>query len=86
MSHAYSSAYSQAFDVELIPRGNWYKLVEIIDEARDIEAKDRSGTPTSCAVDYTALRAGEDGKLFCPWCGLVWPDEASAWGSFPGAF
>ncbi len=65
----------------------WEELLGFIAEAREIEREDRAAVPTSCPVDYTALRAGPDGKLFCPWgCGLVWPDDASAWGEFPGAF
>lgn len=64
----------------------WQQLTGMIQEARDIEAKDRTGTPTSCAEDYTALVGGPDGKLQCPWCGLIWPDDAPAWGAFPGSF
>lgn len=64
----------------------WDQLTAMIQEAVDIDQKDRSTPPTSCAQDYTALREGTEGKLFCPWCGLVWPDDAGSWGEFPGAF
>jgi hypothetical protein len=64
----------------------WEQLLGMIQEARDVDQEDRSTLPTSCAQDYTALREGPAGKLFCPWCGLVWPDDASAWGEFPGSY
>lgn len=64
----------------------WDQLVGFISEAEDIERTDRSTAPTSCPVDYTALREGPDGKLHCPWDGLVWPDDAGAWGEFPGSY
>lgn len=65
----------------------WEQLAGFIQEAADIDKQEATGTPTSCPVDYTALKQGPDGKLFCPWgCGLVWPDDASAWGSYPGSF
>lgn len=64
----------------------WEQLLAMAQEARDVDDQERSTPPTSCAQDYTALREGEGGKLFCPWCGLVWPDDASAWGEFPGSY
>ena len=64
----------------------WESLVGFIQEAADIDKQESQGPPQSCAVDYTALRQGPDGTLFCPWCGLLWPDDASAWGNFPGGF
>lgn len=64
----------------------WETLIGMIQEARDIDAQDRSTAPTSCPVDYTALVQGPDGKLVCSWDGLVWPDDASAWGEFPGSY
>lgn len=65
---------------------SWETLAGFIQEAADIDKQEAAGTPTSCAVDYTPLRDGGGGKLQCPWCGLVWPDDASAWGNFPGGF
>ncbi len=65
---------------------SWEQLAGFVKEAEEVDAADRAGVPTSCAVDYTALREGPGGKLQCPWCGLVWPDDASAWGEFPGSF
>ena len=64
----------------------WEQLTAMIQEARDIDQNDRSTAPTSCPNDHTALREGPGGKLYCPWDGLVWPDDASAWGEFPGSF
>jgi len=64
----------------------WETLIGMISEAHDVDREDRAGTPTSCAVCHTALREAQGGKLHCPWDGLVWPDDASAWGEFPGSF
>jgi hypothetical protein len=64
----------------------WQQLIGMIEEAAEIDALDSAGTPTSCVADYTALEQGPNGKLVCPWCGLVWPDEASAWGTLPGSY
>lgn len=64
----------------------WEQLQAMVQEARDIDQQDRSTPPTSCPNDYTALREGPDGKLYCPWDGLVWPDDAGAWGEFPGSY
>jgi hypothetical protein len=64
----------------------WEQLTAMIQEAADVDQEDRSNPPTSCAVDYTALREGPEGKMFCPWCGLVWPDDAQSWGEFPGSY
>lgn len=65
---------------------SWEQLKAVIQESIEIEAQDRSGVPESCAICYTALREGYGGTRQCPWDGLVWPDDASAWGEFPGAF
>ena len=64
----------------------WEQLTSMIKEAADIDQKDRSTKPTSCVSDYTPLREAPGGVLFCPWCGLKWPEDAAAWGEFPGAF
>lgn len=64
----------------------WQQLTDMIAEARDIDQEDRSTAPTSCPNDYTALVAGPDGTLICPWDGLRWPEDASAWGEFPGSY
>ena len=64
----------------------WDQLLGMIQEAWDIDNQERSGEPAMCVSDYTPLRGGGDGSLFCPWCGLQWPRDASAWGEFPGAF
>lgn len=65
---------------------SWEQLLAMVQEARDEDQEERSTPPTSCPNDYTALREGPDGKLYCPWDGLVWPDDASAWGEFPGSY
>jgi len=64
----------------------WEQLQAMLQEARDIDQRDRSTPPTSCPNDSTALREGPNGTLYCPWDGLVWPDDASAWGEFPGSY
>jgi hypothetical protein len=65
---------------------SWYELLAIVEEAKTIDEEERSRDPQSCAVDYTPLRGAGEGNLYCPWCGLRWPEDASAWGEFPGAF
>jgi hypothetical protein len=66
----------------------WEQLLGFIQEARDIEQQDRTQPPQSCPFCYTALREGLEGKLYCPFADghPVWPDDAGAWGEFPGAF
>jgi hypothetical protein len=64
----------------------WYQLVGLMREAKTIEERDRTTPPTSCAQCYTALRGGPEGQLYCPWDGLIWPDDASAWGEYPGSY
>lgn len=64
----------------------WDQLLGIVQEAAEIDREQEKGPPTSCAVCYTALKDGPGGTLFCPWDGLKWPEDASAWGRFPGAF
>lgn len=64
----------------------WETLLGIVEEAKQQDREDETGTPTSCPNDHTALRQGPDGKLYCPWDGLVWPDDASAWGPYPGSY
>lgn len=56
--------------------GNWYALLGMIDEAREIDKRDREGPPVTCPNDYTTLEGAANGKLFCPWDGWVWPDDA----------
>lgn len=65
---------------------SWDQLKAMIQEGFDIDQKDRTTAPTSCPSCYTALGAGPNGTLHCPWDGLVWPDDASAWGEFPGSY
>lgn len=65
----------------------WEQLLGFIQEAADIDKQDIAGTPMSCAVCYTVLREGPRNTLYCPFdVHPVWPDDASAWGRFPGSF
>lgn len=66
--------------------GSWYGLVGIMSEAADIDQEDRTGVPMSCPNDNTALIGGPDGKLYCPWDGTCWPDDADQWGLYPGSY
>jgi hypothetical protein len=54
----------------------WETLLGIIDEARHIDAEEASQPPEACPIDYTALTGGENGTLFCPWCGWKYPHDA----------
>ena len=64
----------------------WEQLTGFVKEAEQIDREDATRAPTSCAVCATALRDAGNGKLHCPWDGLVWPDDATAWGPFPGSY
>lgn len=64
----------------------WEQLIGFVQEAAEIERVAETTPPTSCPNDYTALREAPGGKLYCPWDGLVWPDDAAAWGKYPGEF
>ena len=64
----------------------WEQLTAMVQEAWDIDQQDRTTPPTSCPNDHVPLREGPEGKLYCPFDGTVWPDDASAWGEFPGSY
>ena len=64
----------------------WDQLVSIISEAASIDDQDASTAPESCSTCYTPLVGTATGGLYCPWDGQRWPEDASAWGPFPGAF
>lgn len=64
----------------------WDQITAMIREAQDIVDQDRSTPPTSCVSCYTSLKQGPTGTLFCPYDGLKWPEDASAWGEFPGSY
>lgn len=51
-------------------------LLGFIQEARDIDAEEQSRPPVECPNDFTALREGPDGILFCPWDGWQYPRDA----------
>ncbi len=63
-----------------------WKIVAMIQEARDLDDLDRTTQPRSCPICYTPLREGIDTNLFCPWDGLQYPHDAYAWGEYPGAY
>lgn len=55
---------------------SWQQLLDILNEARDIDRKAESEVPTVCPYDYTTLQSTPDGKLYCPWAGdYLWPDD-----------
>lgn len=55
----------------------WDQLIGMIQEARDIEAEERSRPPEDCPVCGTSLRDGGGGSLFCPFSDhFFWPDLA----------
>lgn len=54
------------------PSGGWYSYLDIIREAADEEAEQRTRTPTACPNDGEPLSAGPDGSLFCRFDGWVW--------------
>lgn len=54
---------------------------QILAMKRDIETQvkaELSQPPVECPNDYTALKQGPNGTLFCPWDGWVWPDDPGA--------
>jgi hypothetical protein len=52
----------------------WEQLLGMIQEARDIDADDASKVPVECPNDYTLLKEGPGGVLFCPWgCDYRYP-------------
>lgn len=56
--------------------GSWWDLVGIINEGADLDQKAATRVPVECPNDYTTLKSAGEGKLFCPWDGWVWPDDA----------
>lgn len=54
----------------------WETLVNILAEAREIDALEATRMPLECPNDYTALREGPDGVLYCPWDGWQYPGDA----------
>lgn len=44
----------------------WDQLLGMLQEARDIDAEERSGPPVDCPVCGTTLTAGPAGEIFCP--------------------
>ncbi len=52
---------------------SWQQLIAILQEAREIAKDEAAKPPVECPNDGEPLITGPDGKLFCPWDGLVWP-------------
>lgn len=54
----------------------WQQLVDILAEARELEREALTAVPQECPNDYTALKEGPDGTLFCPWDGWQYPGDS----------
>lgn len=54
----------------------WYQLVDIIAEARELDRNNATKKPVECPNDYTALKEGPGGTLWCPWDGWQYPRDA----------
>ena len=54
----------------------WETLLDIIAEGRDLERQEATKTPVECPNDYTTLKEGPDGVLFCPWDGWQYPRDS----------
>lgn len=50
----------------------WEQLLDIYREAAQEAAAEASRPPVDCPNDGTALQAGPDGVLFCPFDGWRW--------------
>jgi hypothetical protein len=44
---------------------SWEQLLGILQESRDIQAKEQSTPPVACPNDGTPLEQGRDGELRC---------------------
>ena len=55
----------------------WDQLIGMIQEARDIDAEERSRPPEDCPICATTLTSGPDGGLYCPFDDhYVWPQDS----------
>jgi hypothetical protein len=54
----------------------WQQLLDMISEARQIDAEQATRPPVECPNDYTALQSGPGGTLYCPWDGWRYPEDA----------
>lgn len=55
----------------------WDQLIGMIDEARDIDAAERSGPPQDCPICATTLVSGPDGTITCPFNDhYSWPQDS----------
>jgi hypothetical protein len=56
--------------------GSWWGLVDILNEARDIDRQEQTEIPSACPYDGTPLVSGPGGKLSCPFNGdYTYPDD-----------
>lgn len=55
---------------------SWWQLIDMIQEARDIDRQEASEIPVECPNDYTTLQQGPGGILSCPWDGWQHPRDA----------
>lgn len=47
----------------------WETLIGMIREGEEIDAEAHGKVPVECPYDYTPLKEGPGGVLFCPWAG-----------------
>jgi hypothetical protein len=52
----------------------WQQLIGIIEEARALEREEATKIPVECPNDFTPLKEGPNGVLFCPYDGWKYPD------------
>lgn len=55
---------------------SWEQMLNIVQEARDIDAAELAKVPAECPNDYTALVDAGNGILHCPWDGWQYPRDA----------
>ena len=55
----------------------WEQLRGMLQEARDIDAEERSRPPEDCPHCATTLQSGPDGGLYCPFSDhFFWPQDS----------
>jgi hypothetical protein len=55
---------------------SWEQLSSMLAEARALDAEEATKVPVDCPNDFTPLREGPDGQLFCPFDGWQYPQDA----------
>lgn len=56
-------------EASTVPQGNWYGLLDIVNEARAMALEDAGRPPSACPNDGEPLREGPGGVLYCPYDG-----------------